>query len=236
MEANALHDLTAAYALDALDPKDARVYEAHLARCERCREELASLSEAASALAFATEAPAPPPELRERILRQARSERPNVVPLRPRWAIAAAAAAAVATAAAVALAVWAASLSSRLDRADREAAARERATAVLADPAARRVRIDGRGSLVVTPTGAAALVLTHLEHAPPGKTYEAWVAQGRRRPEAAGVFDGGSDVVTVRLARPVPDGATVMLTEERDGGVDAPTQMPFVTVRNTPTA
>ena len=33
MEANALHDLTAAYALDALDPEDARAYEAHLARC-----------------------------------------------------------------------------------------------------------------------------------------------------------------------------------------------------------
>ena len=46
MEADTLHDLTAAYALDALDPEDAREYEAHLARCERCRGELASLSEA----------------------------------------------------------------------------------------------------------------------------------------------------------------------------------------------
>ena len=45
MEADALHDLTAAYALDALDPEDARRYEAHLARCERCQEELAALSE-----------------------------------------------------------------------------------------------------------------------------------------------------------------------------------------------
>ena len=45
MEADALHDLTAAYALDALDAEDARSYEAHLARCERCQEELASLSE-----------------------------------------------------------------------------------------------------------------------------------------------------------------------------------------------
>jgi len=84
MEANALHDLTAAYALDALDPEDARGYEAHLARCERCREELASLSETANALAYATEAPAPPPELRARILQEVRDERPNVAPLRPR--------------------------------------------------------------------------------------------------------------------------------------------------------
>ena len=41
MEANALHDLTAAYALDALDPDEARAYEEHLAHCERCRSELA---------------------------------------------------------------------------------------------------------------------------------------------------------------------------------------------------
>ena len=43
METNTLHDLTAAYALDALDDEDARAYEEHLAHCERCRDELASL-------------------------------------------------------------------------------------------------------------------------------------------------------------------------------------------------
>ena len=108
MEANPLHDLTAAYALDALDAEDARAYEAHLAHCGRCRDELASLSEAAGALAYATETPPPPPELRARILQEARRERPNVVPLRPRWAIPAAAAAAVAACAALALGIWAA--------------------------------------------------------------------------------------------------------------------------------
>ena len=85
MEADVLHDLTAAYALDALDPGDARRYEAHLARCERCQGEFAELSETATALAYATDAPAPPAELRTRILDQARAERPNLVPLRPRW-------------------------------------------------------------------------------------------------------------------------------------------------------
>src|SRR5919204_4643290 len=99
MGAQALHDLTAAYALDALDPDERREYEAPLARCKRCRTELASLSEAATALAYGVDAPAPPPQLRERILEHARAERANVVPLRPRWAVPAAAAAAVAVAA-----------------------------------------------------------------------------------------------------------------------------------------
>ena len=63
MEANALHDLTAAYALDALDADDARAYEAHLAHCDRCRDELASLSEAGSVGRY-SRAAGPAPDLR----------------------------------------------------------------------------------------------------------------------------------------------------------------------------
>ena len=33
MEADTIHELTAAYALDALDEREEREYEAHLARC-----------------------------------------------------------------------------------------------------------------------------------------------------------------------------------------------------------
>ena len=101
MEADAIHDLTAAYALDPLDPEDARRYEAHLARCEHCQSELAELSESAGALAYAADAPPPSPELRTRILDQARAERPNVVPLRPRWLRPVIAATAVAACAAI---------------------------------------------------------------------------------------------------------------------------------------
>ncbi len=230
MEANALHDLTAAYALDALDPEDAREYEAHLARCERCRDELTSLSEASASLAYATEAPSPPPELRERILRQARSERADVVPLRPRWAVPAVAVAAVAACAAIGLGIWAASLSGKLDRRDDALARQERVTKILAQPDAQTISFD-RGALVVTRSGDGALILRKLERAGSGRTYEAWVAAGGA-PEPAGLFDGG-EVVSVPLARPVPKGALVMVTEERAGGTDAPTSQPFVRVKNS---
>jgi len=103
MENDTLHDLTAAYALDALAPDDALAYEQHLAGCERCQEELASLGAAAGSLAYAVLPVEPPPALRERILQAARDERPNVVPLRPRPL---AAVAAVAACAAVGLGVW----------------------------------------------------------------------------------------------------------------------------------
>src|SRR5207237_6796471 len=84
MEADALHDLTAAYALNALDAEEARRYEAHLARCERCQRELADLSESAGALAYATGAPLPSADWRTRIRDRARAERPDVVTLGPR--------------------------------------------------------------------------------------------------------------------------------------------------------
>jgi anti-sigma-K factor RskA len=225
MEANALHDLTPAYALDALDAEDARAYEAHLARCERCRDELASLSSAASALAYASDAPAPPPELRARILQEARRERPNVVPLRPRWAIPAAAAAAVAACAAVALGIWAATLHGKLDR-------QQRIAAVLGDPNAAHDPLAGdRGTLVVGSNGDAVLVVKRLAAAPPGRTYEAWIAAGRN-PRPAGTFAGGAKHSTLFLSRRVPPDATVMVTVEKAGGVAAPTQKPFLSVQS----
>ena len=90
------HALVAAYALDALDSSEEREFEEHLAACEPCRDELASLRETAAALAYDAPGPPPPLALRERILEQARGERPNVTPLplaRRRWTAPAATAA-----------------------------------------------------------------------------------------------------------------------------------------------
>ena len=231
MEADALHDLTAAYALDALDPEDARRYEAHLAHCKRCHDELAGLSETASALAYATDAPAPPPALRARILEQARAERPNVVPLRPRWFRPVIAAAAVAACAAIGLGLWAASLSGRLDRREAELADQQRVAQILADPGSHEISFS-RGTLVVAPDGRGALVLNKLADPGADRTYEAWVADGGT-PQAAGLFAGGT-TVTVPLDRPVGDGATVMVTREEAGGTESPSQAPFIVVRNAP--
>jgi anti-sigma factor RsiW len=224
-----LHDLTAAYALDALDDDERREYEAHLAHCDRCRDELASLSEAATSLAYAVGAHAPPPQLRERILASARAERPNVVPLRPRWAMPAAATAVVAIAAAIVLAVWATSLSSKLDRERVHASDQERVAAILASSSVHPYDIPNGGLLAVTPGGEAALVLTRLGPARKGMTYEAWVAENGK-PKPAGTFDAGRDVTAVPLDLPVPRGATVMVTQEKDGGAELPTHPPFITV------
>ena len=227
MATEALHDLTAAYALDALDADERREYEAHLARCERCRAELASLSETATALAYAVDSPTPPPQLRERILERARAERPNVVPLRPRWALPSAAAAVVAVAAIVVLAIWIASLSNRVDRLQARSAKQERIAAILTAPGARRIDAGKGVRLVVTPDGRGALVLRGLAPRRHG-VYEAWVAAAAA-PTPAGVFDSAGAVTVVPLEVRVPKGALVMVTRERHR-VEAPTQQPFIKI------
>src|SRR3954471_2228740 len=79
--ADDLHSLVAPYALHALDDEEQAGFEQHLALCERCREELATLRDTAASLAYGAEGPLPPPELKGRILAQARSERRNVASL-----------------------------------------------------------------------------------------------------------------------------------------------------------
>ena len=80
-EETELHELVAAYALNALDDDDRVAFEEHLADCEQCTAALADLRDTAAALAYVPETVAPPAALRSRILETARAERPNVVPL-----------------------------------------------------------------------------------------------------------------------------------------------------------
>src|SRR2546427_1438082 len=131
-----IHELTAPYALDALDREERDSFEAHLAQCERCREELARLGATAAMLAWAGVPAAPPAELRGRILDAAAAERQNVVPLHARrpWLFrATAAAAAVAACTAIGLGIWSASLSHSLQNERSPHAAAVSAMQILAD-------------------------------------------------------------------------------------------------------
>ena len=218
MDEDELHELTAAYALDALDADEAAAYERHLAGCESCRDELARLAPAAAALAYAVPLEAPRPELRARILETAAAERPNVVPL-PRHGSffgsrAAVAVAAVAACVAVGLGAWDVSLHHRLDQDEQ---------AIQSVPL-----VGATGSVVIAPTGRAALVVASLPAAPAGKTYEAWVIRnGAAAP--AGLFEGGARTTVVKLTERVPSGSTVAVTVEPAAGSAQPTSHPFIT-------
>jgi anti-sigma factor RsiW len=98
MDREGVHDLVAAYALDALDGEDRQTFDEHLETCERCRDDVLALSQTAAALAYAPEGPAPPEALRGRIIEAVRSEPgAKVIPFprfrRPVWIASVAAAA-----------------------------------------------------------------------------------------------------------------------------------------------
>jgi anti-sigma-K factor RskA len=209
MEHTEIHELSAAYALDALEPELRTEFEEHLVRCAECRETVSIFQETAAALAHGVEAPATPAALGRRIMEQARRERPRVVPLRPRWLFpATATVAAVAACVAIGLGVWTAILDNRLDARPEVAA------------------LEGtNGSLIVSSAGEGTLVVDELAAAPAGRTYEAWVIQDGN-PLPAGTFRGGGRVAFA-LTRDVPDGAVVAVTIERAGGVQKPTTAPL---------
>ena len=212
------HANVAPYALDALDADEEREFEEHLASCEACREELASLREATAALAYGAVGPAPPPELKERILAEAAAERPNVVslPQRRSWTAPLAAAAGIAAAVAIGVGVYAATRPASTDP----------LASVLAQPGAKLVPMGDRGALAVAPDGTAAIALT-VPRAPAGKTYEAWVIRDGAA-QRAGLFSGAT---VLRIDRPVKPGSVVAVTLERAGGVDAPTSKPLAATK-----
>lgn len=227
-----IHELTAGYALDALDLEERRAYESHLATCEHCQQELASFWETTEALAVATSGAAPSSALRERILADVRTEPlQNVVPFEPRrrrLAPALGAVAAVAAVVALALGLWSSNLSSDLDEA-RAALERERtAAAIVADVNSRTIDLaSGNGRLVVDTEGRAALVLDELGPAPAGRTYQAWIIEDDN-PISAGVFPGEDGIDVVLVDGDVAEGEIVAVTIERAGGAEFPTRPPLV--------
>jgi anti-sigma factor RsiW len=218
MEAG-IHELTAAYALDALDADERRAFEAHLATCEFCQEELASFAATTEALAVAATGPAPRDDLRDRVLAAARAEPQVVVPFEPRRSRSIPVLAAVSAAAAVvavALGLWAFQLSGDLDEA-------RSALEILGDPDSRTVALQtGQGRLVVDPDGRAVLVLNALGRAPAGKTYEVWVVE-EDVPAPAGLFPGSSGAELVDVDGTVDEGDVVAVTLEDAGGAEQPT-------------
>jgi len=194
-----LHELTAAYALDALDADERSAYETHLAGCDRCRADLRDLGETVGALALATEGPAPPDALRDRILVAAREEGPsNVVSIgssrRRRWYAVGAAAAVAAVGLAIGLSVV---------------------------PASGETKSNKLAASVSVDNGVAELTVSGLPDAPAGKAYEIWVIEGTSAPKPAGLFTDTGEPVT--LTRPAPSGSTVAVTLEQAAGADTPT-------------
>ncbi|MEO5634788.1 anti-sigma factor [Gaiella sp.] len=224
-----LHELSAGYALDALESEERDAFERHLSGCAQCQEDVASFWEVAGALAVVADGSSPSPELRNRILADARAETQTVVSLDSRRRVfpVLAAVSAAAAAVVIGLGIYATSLNRDLDSTRSALTAQENAAAVLADPTATSVALQsGNGRLVVAGGGSAVLVLDNLPAAPTGKTYQAWIVDDQT-PISAGTFEATDDRAIVPIPQAVPAGAVVAVTVEEAGGSISPTLPPL---------
>jgi hypothetical protein len=85
-------EAVASYAIDALDPSEARAFEAHLASCARCQAELADLRRVVAGIGMTGEPIAPPAPLKARTIARATGRpeatlrfepRPSSAPMSP---------------------------------------------------------------------------------------------------------------------------------------------------------
>jgi len=233
-----VHTLTGAYAADALPDEERRAFDAHLAECPACAQEVAELRATAARLAAGT-AETPPPALRERVLAQARQTRqvsplpvvstsaPAAAPTPRAWyRQPLAAAAALLLIVALGLGAVAVRAERRADDAQRQA---DRISALLTDPGrvvqGMPVTTGGRAAMVAA-DGDAIFTARGLRALPANRSYQLWVIdeQGAR---SAGVLGRAGDGRLERFVTGIRPGDSMGLTVEPASGSEAPTTDPI---------
>ena len=218
-----LHDLVAAYAVDAVDGAERATFEAHLESCEQCRAELATLAPAA--LALAEEAAARPPEgMRAAVLdavARTPQEGSEEVPapaaparrrwLAPRWVTSLATAVVVVVVLAVSGVIG-----GGVSLEDVRAAADSTEVTLSGD--------IGSASFVYSDDlDTGFFQATNLPNVASDETFQLWLINDEG-PVSAGTFtptrSGG---VNVRVSGDIAPGVTLGLTIEPAGGSPAPT-------------
>lgn len=234
-----MHDLSGAYALDAVDQAERRRFERHLARCSSCRREVRELQEAASRFALAVSAQ-PPAGLRARVLRTVASDAPRVSApdTRPRerhrpgwaWRIAI-----PLTAACLALAIVFGVLFAITQGRLNSSQTQEDAIAdVLSAPGTRAIShktsIGGVIAVDVTRAMREAVVTTRdMPWLPASEAYQLWVLRPHGKALSDGLLTRIPDHRTAPvLAADLVRGDKVSLTVEPAGGTAKPTTRPIV--------
>ena len=233
-------ELAASYALGALTADERAGFETHLAECATCRAEVQAYGEVTGLLVHAAPASAPPPELRERILREARRLRPlgrRRVPVVP-WLAAAACFI-------LALGLGYGYLRERAagDQASRALAtardtlaAQDSLVATLLAPDVGSAALAGAGRppsarLFWSPSRHRIVIAVYdLPPAAAGRTYQLWaIAQGK--PVSLGIFNTAPDgrLTAAMVVPPDLKFEVTAVTEEPAGGSPQPTQQPFLT-------
>jgi len=218
------HDATGAYLLGALDEGERVAFEAHLAGCPACREEVEALLPAAQALPISVDPVTPPPSLKARIMADVEREasllaaagpeadrpparRRRRSPRIPRLVPAARAAALLVVGVAIGVGVSAL----------RGEPGRTVVAEVSGAPGATvQVELDG---------DEGRLTARGLPAPPSGRVYQVWLKRDGHAPEpTAALFLPSRDgAATASVPGSLDDVDQVMVTDEPDGGSPQPT-------------
>jgi anti-sigma-K factor RskA len=210
-------DTAGAYVLGAMASAERDAFEAHLATCAVCQEEVDELRPAADALPIASPTMLPPPELKDRIMAEvereaellgaagAGADRPPRTERRSRrtwlsgWRLAPVAAALLIAGVLVGVA--------------------------LGGPDSRTVQFNRAGAELEIQDDQATLVAENLPAPPEGRVYEVWLMpEGSDAPEPTDVlFTPRSDGSAVAAIPEVDDVRQVLVSDEPRGGSDEPT-------------
>ena len=231
-----MHAMVGAYALDALDHHEQVAFEAHLASCPSCSDELTEFRATAERLGSAV-ALTPPASLRAAVLAAAATtpQERRVIPLRPaeRWRRRAPVLLAAASVLAV-VGVFGVYLGEHNRLTDTEDQQQLEAEVLSADDAvttAERVGDSTRVKVIASDSMDSAVVV--LRGVPPlaeDDNYQMW-AVGPGRPQSLGVMDNDDvDGTTSHLVEGIRDADALAITVEPEGGSDQPTDEPIVSV------
>jgi anti-sigma-K factor RskA len=229
-----LHTLSGAYAVDALSPAEAEQFATHLEGCQACRDEVRELQEAAARMG-ASEAIAPPPALRARVLAAA-DQLPQLPPkVTPkvtstssapprRWV-----AWAGAVAAAVVLVAGGIVAINQLNGQETPVAS-DSVSQVFSASDAKTATVDtpqGQVRVAMSPdSGQMAVDTDRLNGLSQSRVYQMWAVHNGRATSVGVIDDPEAGKVM-----PIPaSGTKVAITIEPEGGSKQPTSKPIVEV------
>jgi len=254
---DAVRELLALDALDALSTLERRDLDVHLTTCDECRRELAHMRDGLASIVKSLPARAMAPErqtaMRARLLSHAIDDRTRVTPIRApsrpsstRWL---AAAAFLIAAGAITYGVGQRGAVAQL--ASRIAALRDSASTMqrrLADQQSVLNALTGPGVRVIDasassarqpyarmfwdqPTNHWTFVAYNLPAPAPGHTYQLWLVTRDQKKVSAGTFEpqpNGSAMVRATYALAHDSLAAIAVTNEPAGGSPQPTTTPFL--------
>lgn len=223
-------DAAGSYLLGALPEDEREPYEAHLAACAECREEIDELAPAVHALPASVQPMAPPPALKSRIMADVQREAALLAAAGPeadrvseprrrrrRWSLPQLRLAPVATAAVLLLAgIGIGVAATQLDEEGRTVVA-----TVDAPDAGAELELSGE---------TATLVARNLPAPPSGRVYQVWLKRPGEAAEPTSVLFTPDSEGTAMASVPGPlEGVEkVMVTSEPAGGSMTPTEQPIV--------